>query len=219
MNPVQPSQSSSAPAGLPPPNMSRKRRDYHRKLYASYIAEQGWKIEGNPSGFFIHDGGLYDRHASHEVVYALASPETDEVYFGFRIVDAAADVRLHHCTVPTHILDDSIESNRFVLVKELRGFSLSLIAGKILFDYCRAHDRRYAVLVSRVHTWREQFYRVPGLKVYRDACRYPEESQDVFVFDSKNLFLRFYFWTPVYSVLFGSALVRRMLKKIQRLPK
>lgn len=194
--------------------MEQLRHSYHKMLHDDYIVRQKWNIQGNPSHFFIEDGALFDKQKDVEVVYTLVLNQ--KVVLGFRIVEKCLDLRNHSHKIPEKILDNAIESNRFILDEDFRGLGLAVIAGKIMVDYAREHNFRYLILISKVSSWQRYMRVLPGVKIIKNACTYPEDCIDAYIFNTKSILFRLAFSDFIYKLIFGFRLASAVLKNIKR---
>jgi hypothetical protein len=194
--------------------MDKYRKQYYQLLKKVYVDEMNWDYSNNPSKFKIEESMLVDHAKEKEVIQTLVMGE--KVVMGFRITERCLDIRLH-CgdSIPYKYLDNGIEAHRVIFKKEWRGLQLSQMIGKLSFDYARKHNFRYIVMVTPVKGWIKRFKSFPGLSIFPSACKYPDETLDVFIFDANNFFLRLLYSKYIFYPSIGISILSRLMKKIK----
>lgn len=70
-------------------------------------------------------------------------------------------------------------------------------------------------MVTPVKGWVERFKAFPGLKVFPNACQYPDDTLDVFIFDTYNLFLKSFYSKYLYYPSIGVLILRKLTKRMK----
>lgn len=170
-----------------------------------------WDCLQNPSGFQIKDNGLIDMYYDEEEVKTFFFG--DSFIYGYRILKKCKDLKKYCINIPDKIFDEGLEASRLVINTNYRGLHFTQMMGYDLFHYARENNLRYVLFCTGHQGLNNRFSKFPGMKLFKNACSYPEGSLDVVVFDTKNPLL-IIFYKYFYFFIIGQKILKKYHKKL-----